>query len=174
MAANENLFRKESMDQLSRQSRTGPYVSTTHLKAWLVLAAVLILLVTSLVWSFAGTLPVSITCKGFAGKDGPACFLLVSPQVMQTREIDPGDAVRVTRPTGVTIRGTVRDVSAAPLTLEELSGIVDNDWIFHEVQAGDYNYCIDVELESDLKQDEMVDAVITVEHVRPIALLLES
>ena len=54
------------MDQLSQQTTTGPYVSTSRLMPWLTLLAILILLVSFLVWSFVGKLPVTVSCTGFA------------------------------------------------------------------------------------------------------------
>ena len=85
MSEFRSLFRKESMDQLSQQATTGPYVSTSRLMPWLTLVAILILLASFLVWSFAGQLPVTVSCKGFAGENGNTCIALLTPQQMHAR-----------------------------------------------------------------------------------------
>lgn len=172
MANSENLFRRESMDQLSRQTKTGPYVSATRLMPWMTLVAVLILVLSFLIWAFAGKLPVTVSCKGFAPNTGNECILFLTPQQMQTYETDQGDDVRVTQPNGGILRGEVVGISDNPQSLQELADIIQSDWVYKEVATAEYNYYITVEVNSPLEREDLVDAVITVDHVRPIFLML--
>ena len=171
MSEIRGLFRKESMDQLSQHTVTGPYVSTSRLMPWLILVAILILLASFLIWSFAGKLPVTVSCMGFAPKDGENCILFLTPQQMQEREAAEGDDVRVIRPNGETLLGKIVRVSDTPHSRQEMSDIIKNDWIFSEVARAEYNYYVTVQVSGQLKQDDMVEAVITVDHVVPIALI---
>ena len=171
MSEIRSLFRKESMDQLSQQTVTGPYVSTSRLMPWLTLVAILILLASFLVWSFAGKLPVTVSCMGFAPKTGSSCILFMTPQQMQKHEAAPEDDVQVIRPNGETLRGKIVSVSDTPHSRHEMSDIINSDWVFNEVAGTEYNYYITVEVNGQLKQDDMVKAVITVDHVVPIALI---
>lgn len=173
MSEFHSLFRKESMDQLSQQTTTGPYVSTSRLMPWLTLVAILILLVSFLVWSFAGQLPVTVSCKGFAPEKGNICIAFLTPQQMQTHEADTGDDVRVVRPNGTTLIGTVVGVSETPHSRQELSDIIDSDWIFNEVAKSDYNYYVTVEVQGLLKKNDLIEAVVTTDVVTPIALILD-
>lgn len=173
MANHENLFRKESMDQLSRQTKTGPYVSTTRLLPWVTLVAVLILTLSFLIWAFTGKLPVTVSCKGFAPKDGDECILFLSPQQMQTYKADQGNDVRVTRPDGEILLGKVVGISDDPHSQKEMGNIIKSDWVFKEVAEAEYNYYITVDMDGQLQKEDLVDAVITVEHVRPIVMMLE-
>lgn len=173
MAKSENLFRKESMDQLSQQTKTGPYVSATRLMPWMTLLALLILILSLLIWAFTGKLPVTVACKGFAPEAGNECILLLPPQLMQTYETDQGDDVRVTQPNGGILRGKVVDVSDKPHSLGEMSTIIESDWVFNELAAAEYNYYITVELNAPLQKEDLVEAVITVDHVRPIVLMID-
>ena len=116
MAPTENLFRRESMDQLSQQDKIGPYVNTARMMPWLTLVAVLILLLSFLVWSFAGTLPISVSCRGVCPDYGPTCYLFVSPQQMQKHKVEVGDSVRVTRPNGEALQGKITEVSNTPMS----------------------------------------------------------
>ena len=170
MSETRSLFRKESMDQLSRQANTGPYVSTSRLMPWLTLIAILILLASFLVWSFSGKLPITVPCKGFAPESGSTCILFLTPQQMQTHGAKPDDAVRVERPNGSILLGKVLGVSDTPHSREEMSQIIDSDWIFAEVSDANYNYYITVEVNGQLKKDDMLEGVITVDNVSPIEL----
>lgn len=172
MANSENLFRRESMDQLSRQTKTGPYVSATRLMPWMTLVAVLILVLSFLIWAFAGKLPVTVSCKGFAPADGKQCILFITPQQMQRHEPKPGNDVRVTQPNGDILLGKVVGISDNPQSLQELADIIQSDWVYKEVATAEYNYYITVEVNSPLEREDLVDAVITVDHVRPIFLML--
>jgi hypothetical protein len=80
--------------------------------------------------------------------------------------------VRVIQPNGSILLGEVIGVSDKPYSLPELSSLIESDWVFNEVLSGDYNYYIIVELDAQLQEEDMVDAVITVDHVRPIALMI--
>lgn len=173
MSEFRSLFRKESMNQLGQQVTTGPYVSTSRLMPWLTLVAILVLLISFLVWSFAGLLPVTVSCKGFAHADGDTCILLLTPQLMQAHEAAAGDSVRVERPNGSTLTGTVIEVSQNPYSRQELSGIIESDWIFNEVANDDYNYYVTVKVDDQLKKNDLVRAVITTDVVAPIALILD-
>ena len=172
MAPTENLFRRESMDQLSQQDKIGPYVNTARMMPWLTLVAVLILLLSFLVWSFAGTLPISVSCRGVCPDYGPTCYLFVSPQQMQKHKVEAGDFVRVTRPNGEALQGKITEVSNTPMSQAELSEIIDDDWLLEEVSASEYNYYLYAEVSGSLEAADLLDAVITVDNVRPIMLLV--
>ena len=172
MAPTENLFRRESMDQLSQQDKIGPYVNTARMMPWLTLVAVLILLLSFLVWSFAGTLPISVSCRGVCPDYGPACYFFVSPQQMQKHKVEVGDFVRVTRPNGEALQGKITEVSSTPMSQGELSEIIDDDWLLEEVSASEYNYYLYAEVNGSLEAADLLDAVITVDNVRPIMLLV--
>ena len=170
MSETRSLFRKESMDQLSRQANTGPYVSTSRLMPWLTLVAILILLGSFLVWAFSGKLPITVSCQGFAPEKGSSCILFLTPQQMQSHETKANDDVRVVRPNGSTLLGKVISVSDTPHSREEMSHIIDNDWIFNEVANASYNYYVNVEVNGQLNKNDMVEGVITVDNVSPITL----
>ena len=172
MANSENLFRRESMDQLSRQTKTGPYVSATRLMPWMTLVAVLILVLSFLIWAFAGKLPVTVACKGFAPADGKECILLLTPQQMQRHRPEKRDDVRVTQPNGGKLLGKVIGVSENPHSQQELADIIQSDWVYKELATEEYNYSITVSLNAPLAKEDLVDAVVTVDHVRPIFLML--
>ncbi len=172
MTPTENLFRRESLDQLSQQDKIGPYVNTARMMPWLTLVAVLILLLSFLVWSFAGTLPISVSCRGICPDYGPTCYLFVSPQQMQKYKIEVGDSVRVTRPNGEALQGKITEVSNTPMSQAELSENINDDWLLEEVSASEYNYYLYAEVNGSLEAADLLDAVITVDNVQPIMLLV--
>lgn len=171
MSDKGSLFRKESMDQLSRHIKTGPYVSTSRLMPWLVLVAILIVLISFMIWAFAGNLPVTVSCKGYAKESGSECILFLPPQKMQTHPAEVGDELRVVRPNGSSLLGRVTSVSDTPLSRQEMSDMISNDWIYAEMATSEYNYYITAQVYGHLRKEDIVDAVITVNHVVPFELI---
>ena len=80
--------------------------------------------------------------------------------------------MRVTQPNGDILLGKVVGISDNPQSLQELADIIQSDWVYKEVATAEYNYYITVEVNSPLEREDLVDAVITVDHVRPIFLML--
>ena len=64
-------------------------------------------------------------------------------------------------------------VSDTPQSRGELSEIIESDWIFNEVATSEYNYYVTVEVEGQLKKNDLIEAVITTRIVTPIALILD-
>lgn len=80
------LFRKKSLDRISEPDQLTDYLRVTKPVVWLVLAAITVLLAGLIVWSFAGT--VDITVSGDANvQDGEARVMLADNRKY---ELDPG------------------------------------------------------------------------------------
>ncbi len=58
MAKNNNLFRKTAIDNVRTPEQLNDYIKVTTPGAWLVLAAVTVLLVALLYWGFFGQVQV--------------------------------------------------------------------------------------------------------------------
>ena len=66
----QDLFRKESMDQLSRPDQLSDYIRVSTPATWVLLAAIILLLVGTCVWGVFGRL--DTTVQGAAVSDGTA------------------------------------------------------------------------------------------------------
>ena len=66
----QDLFRKESMDQLSRPDQLSDYIRVSTPAVWVLLAAIILLLAGTCVWGIFGRL--DTTVQGAARSDGTA------------------------------------------------------------------------------------------------------
>lgn len=169
----ESLFRKESMDQLTMQDKVGEYVSTTDSRAWLILVALLILIVSFLVWAFTGSLPIAVSGIGYSESRNKEGHLFISPHAIQRRSIKIGDPVHITFPDAKQIEAKVMDISGYPMSGEEIAETFGyNNWIIERVTPdGDYNYIIWIEAEEDLEKDTLFTAQVVEDTVVPIVYL---
>ncbi|MBQ8970625.1 MAG: hypothetical protein IJ073_04855 [Lachnospiraceae bacterium] len=166
----ESLFRKESMDQLTMHDKVGEYVSTTDRRGWLILTALLILIISFLVWAFTGSLPIAVSGMGYSDKSDREGHLFIAPDAMQKRNIAIGDPVHIIFPDARQIEARVTDISGHPMSDEEISETFGyNAWITEKVTPDDsYNYIIWIEAEEDLEKDMLFEAQVVEETVVPI------
>jgi HlyD family secretion protein len=64
MAANTTLFRKQALDKTASPERLDQIVQVIAPKNWLPLAALSSLVISGVVWSFVGRIPVTVTGQG--------------------------------------------------------------------------------------------------------------
>lgn len=50
---NENLYRKESLEQLNAPKKMDAYLKVTNVSGWIILLAVILVLAGCAVWAFA-------------------------------------------------------------------------------------------------------------------------
>jgi len=113
-----SLFRKESLDQLSMQDGSGEYISATDRRAWLILAALLILIASFLLWAFTGRLPVEVEGIGYTEEGSTKGCVFVEPEEFLRRDIDVGKKVYLFFPDARTIEGRITRISDQPMSFE--------------------------------------------------------
>lgn len=65
------VFRKDALDRLSTPEQLTDYLRVTRQRAWVLLAAIAVLMAGLIVWLFAGKLDVTVEGKAFV-RDGRA------------------------------------------------------------------------------------------------------
>lgn len=91
----QEMFRKSALESLATPERLDATMQITRPRAWVALAAILLILVSSLVWSIFGTLPASVEGQGIIIREG-GTFNIVSfgsGVVTEMADLDVGAAV---------------------------------------------------------------------------------
>lgn len=73
----QEMFRKSALDSLATPDRLDEAMRITRPRAWVALGAILLILVSSLIWSIFGTLPASVEGQGIIIREG-GTFNIVS------------------------------------------------------------------------------------------------
>ncbi|CAA7626638.1 Membrane-fusion protein [Candidatus Terasakiella magnetica] len=64
MASNQAIFRQVALERLSTPEQLDQVMRVTSPLSWLMMAAVMTLIVTALIWSVVGTVPVKVSAQG--------------------------------------------------------------------------------------------------------------
>ena len=177
----------ENLDEYIRVSKPGTKV---------VLAALLIVLASVLVWGFTGKLPVTETVKGLVvntetakqhyqgryssfisdidldKKDIIYCFIDASRfNVMQVRDFSENAVIEM--PDHTRLTGRILANGRVPLSREECEKILfDNEWVTDKC-VGDYSWMVIVEPDADVTDYEfmLADVSMVTKEVVPISFL---
>ena len=60
----QSIFRRESLDRVESPEQLDAYIKVSHPKVWLIMAALLVAVISVIVWSVVGSLPQTMTVKG--------------------------------------------------------------------------------------------------------------
>ncbi|MFL6719833.1 MAG: hypothetical protein ACJ8G3_26100, partial [Burkholderiaceae bacterium] len=91
----QEMFRKSALESLATPDRLDEAMRITRPRAWVALAAILLILVSSLIWSIFGTLPASVEGQGIIIREG-GTFNVVSfgtGVVTELTDLNLGDPV---------------------------------------------------------------------------------
>ena len=58
------LYRKSALDKISSPEQLDKALTVTSPMSWIALAAVTFIIVVTVIWSFVGTIPVTVTTSG--------------------------------------------------------------------------------------------------------------
>ncbi|HVS35675.1 MAG TPA: HlyD family efflux transporter periplasmic adaptor subunit [Gemmataceae bacterium] len=64
------IYRKEALDRLSSPEQLDQLMQVTHPRAWIALAAVGVVLLTALLWSLFGSIPITVETQGVLVRSG--------------------------------------------------------------------------------------------------------
>ncbi len=157
----ETLFRKKSMDRISSPEQLTDYIRVARPGVWVVLAAMVILLGSLLVWGIYGALPDAINVNGNAENGIVTCY------VENPANIAAGMQAQVDG-----IQGEVTQVADIPMSENEVAKIYREDFVLHMLNVGDWNYAVTIQ--ADGVQDGLVKVVIVGNPVHPISFLFDG
>ncbi len=169
MEKKKSIFRQESLDRVESPEQLDQYIRVSTPSAWIMVSALLIASASLLIWSFTGSLPQTITVKGITSGEGEV-YCYMNPSDVQESMV--GCQVQMTLPDNSTMQGTVSEISSVPYSLEEVSEILEKDWIIDQLIDSDYVYQLKVDAETETGQDVIVQASIVTSEVKPITYVL--
>ena len=134
----QSIFRRESLDRVESPEQLDAYIKVSHPKVWLIMAALLVAVISVIVWSVVGSLPQTMTVKGVTvGGNVINCYECV--ENANTNLI--GCKANITLPDGRSISGKVEAVSQNPYSQEEIRAEISEDWLADNVLDGNsYHY----------------------------------
>lgn len=106
----QDLFRKESMDQLNRPDQLSDYIRVSTPATWVLLAAIILLLVGTCVWGVFGRL--DTTVQGAAVSDGTALTAYFTEE----------DSAKLSEGMTVMVNGAEHTITRIDHTPQQLSG----------------------------------------------------
>ena len=174
-----NSRKKRSPEKLREYIRIG------SIGGYLVIAFLVLLAVSLIVWGFAGRIPVTARLNGAVAeeeKDSNTCLCFVDVNENLGTRLE-GRPVTVTMPDGKTFTGTVNPMDDEVLSAEEVlercssSGYGLTDWLLSNILgSGKYFYTLTVETEEDISAywHQLCHISIILSEVRPISFLLGS
>ncbi|MDD3279710.1 MAG: hypothetical protein PHG16_12655 [Lachnospiraceae bacterium] len=164
-----SLFRQESLERIESPEQMNAYIKISRPGIWILLAALLVLMGSSVVWAVTGTLPETMEVKGRTLENGQIrCY---EPADSANLNLE-GCAVKVRLPDGTVCLGKVLEVSTIPYSAEELSASIGSDWLADNLLTSGYSYEICIKSDADLKEDLLASVTITTDEVKPIQFIL--
>lgn len=157
----KNLFTTPHSRRVNSPEQLNDYIRTVRPNVWVLLAAVIILLCSALVWSVFGNLNTTIHAGGVANGDTVVCYL------SNAADIQPGNTVTLG-----SLTGEVVSVSAKPLSLDQVTQKLDVDeYTLYCLDLAQWNYEVQISLPG-LDSHEYVTVNIVTESVSPISFVM--
>lgn len=159
------IFRKESLEQMESPEKMDDYIHVTSPGIWMILGALIVLAAAFFVWSIVGELPETLAVRGAVVSEKTVKCYVAAEQMDRDLE---GCRVTLTLPDGNSSEGTVTAVSEIPYSAEEISKILENDWMVANIIPSNYAYEVVVEAEQPLRTGVLASATIVTALVKPI------
>ena len=161
-----SIFNKRATEKLRSTEDLDKYVQVTNPSVWVIMLAIVVLLAAALVWAVFGAVSTSVTTTGVVVKGQALCFL----DAEEVAKVKVGDVANVDDE-----RMTVSSVASIPGSREEVSKVLESDYLVSALLEGDWAYSVIFEGDvSELASDVPLTVNITVERVAPISLILRS
>ncbi|NLO41260.1 MAG: hypothetical protein GX115_17575 [Ruminiclostridium sp.] len=157
----EGIFRKQSLDRISSPEQLTDYIRVTNPSVWIILGAIVVLLISVLIWSVFGALPSTLEVNAFV-RDGTAVSY-----------VDGETAARLKQGMSVQLgeySGEVLDVADLPISAAELGEMFDDEYIVASLTAGQWNYPVTANISG--VPDGLYSIIITIDKIKPISFIL--
>lgn len=154
------LFRKSSLERIASPEQLTDYIRVTNPSVWVVLVALAVLLCAVLVWSVFGVLTDTLRLNALVRGGDAVCYVSdgAAEEITAGMQVQLGEAC-----------GTVKEVSALPVSAGALRAALPDDYTFSRLAAGEWNH--EVKIDVPGLPDGLYEAQITLESIRPMAFL---
>ncbi len=164
-----SIFQKESLDRAESPEQLDAYIKSSGAGSFIILTALLIFMLTAVVWGVTGTLPETLEVRGRTGSYGTIlCYI---PSDADNLSLENCKASSVL-PDGTRLSGHVSSVSSQPFSKAELKENIDSDWISENLLTEDYSYEVVINTDAGFDADMLASVVITTDEVKPIEFII--
>ena len=157
----DSIFRKKSLDRVSSPEQLTDYIKVSNPSIWIVLLAVVILLISVLIWSIFGSIPDTVKQNALV-QDGVAVCYVDSDTALKLK------AGMKTEISGT--KGTILEISDTPLSADELSKTMMDNAIAESLTKEEWYY--PVKAEASGVPDGLYEMVITIDSIKPVSFVL--
>lgn len=165
-----SIFLKESLDHAESPEQLDAYIKSSGPGIWIVLTALIIFMLTAVIWSVTGTLPETLEVRGCTGSDGKIfCYIPADADNVPLESCKASSVL----PDGTRVSGQVCSVSSQPYSKAELKENIQSDWISENLLTEDYSYEVVINTDAGFREDMLASVVITTDEVKPIAFVIK-
>jgi len=132
---NDSIFRKKSLDRVSSPEQLTDYIKVSSPSVWIVLLAVVIMLISVLIWSVFGAIPSTVKINALV-KDGVAVCYVDSNTVVKLKAGMPSELAGT--------KGTVLEISGTPLFADDLRKTMADKVTEESLIKEEWNYPVKV------------------------------
>lgn len=168
-----SVFNFESEDRVESPERLNEYIRVANPGVWVLVSALVLVLVAFVAWGFIGRIPETVTLKGVVDETlNYHIDVLVDPSQYSAKSL-VGKEVVFTFPSGIRGRGKVVNATSTPFSREEMSAMLESDFLTSSLVTSDYSNVLDVEPDADLSEHglEIGQVTIITNEVPPITFL---
>lgn len=162
------IFRKKSLDRISSPEKIDDYLKVSAPIVWIVIVAMMLLLISAIVWCFYGSMPVTLSGVGLQKEKEVVCFVAASDK----SKIKKGMRVRVESENfDEIIEGSVLSIGE-PVLSEQAGKEIEEEWIV-ELLQNQWVCPVRISMEdTNLEIGTVCDVVFVLEDRKPIEFLI--
>ena len=157
----ESIFRKKSLDRVSSPEQLTDYIKVSSPSVWIVLSAVVILLISVVIWSIFGAILDTVKLNALV-QDGVAVCYVDGDTVVKLKAGMPSELAGT--------KGTVLEISGTPLSAEDLRKTMADNVAAKSLIKEEWNYPVKVNASG--VPDGLYEMVITIDRVKPVSFIL--
>jgi hypothetical protein len=137
------LFSEEAIERVLSPERLDGYLRVVRPSAWIAVAALVVFVVGALIWGLTGSFSQTLSATGLVHKDGSIVSYIPVEQMPSDALV--GRTARVTTAGGTILEGTVTEVSAHPLSQEEVAGEQTDAWMAYLLATSPFEYRVTID-----------------------------
>jgi hypothetical protein len=167
------IFRKESIEKISTPEQLSTYLMVTRSSWWVIVSALVVALVSFVVWANTGTIPETVDAQGMVVNGWSVDCYLPSDSI---KEDLVGKKVVISKMNslGTQVNGVISSVSYTPYSKKEITQLVGSEWVVDNLITDPYMYRLIINTDQMLETQPkaIVDVSVIVSETKPISYLL--
>jgi hypothetical protein len=157
------LFSEEAIERVLSPERLDGYLRVVRPSAWIAVAALVVFVTGALIWGFTGSFSQTLSATGLVHEDGSVVSYIPVEQMPSTPLV--GCEAHVATPDGMVLEGTVAEVSARPLSQEEVADEQTDAWVAYLLATSPFGYRVTIDAVSGGAADAPIGTGDTVAEV---------